>query len=65
MPEDIKQRIFEPYFTTKSAKNGTGLGLYIAKSIIEKHHKGTILVDNKNNGACFIIRLPIYERSVK
>jgi signal transduction histidine kinase len=59
VPEDIKQKIFEPYFTTKSAKSGTGLGLYIAKSIIEKHQNGTITVENRDGGACFTIRLPI------
>jgi PAS domain S-box-containing protein len=59
VPEDIMQKIFEPYFTTKSAKSGTGLGLYIAKSIIEKHQKGTISVENIDNGACFTIHIPL------
>jgi signal transduction histidine kinase len=59
IPEDIKQKIFEPYFTTKSAKNGTGLGLYIAKSIVEKHQNGFIGVENTIDGADFWIRLPL------
>jgi PAS domain S-box-containing protein len=59
VPSEILEKIFEPYFTTKSAKNGTGLGLYIAKTIIEKHQGGNIGVRNEEQGACFWIRMPI------
>jgi len=50
-------RIFDPYFTTKHKSMGTGLGLYIAKMIIEKNMGGTLTVKNSQKGAHFEIRL--------
>ncbi|SFP20396.1 PAS domain-containing sensor histidine kinase [Hydrogenimonas thermophila] len=61
----VIERIFEPYFTTKHASKGTGLGLFMSKLIIEKSFEGTIEVSNTEEGACFTIILPLYTGSTK
>ncbi len=57
IPSDTIEKIFNPYFTTKNEQNGTGLGLYMSKTIIEKHLKGSLKVKNITNGVCFEIQL--------
>ncbi len=54
--EEIIHSIFQPYFTTKS--DGTGLGLYMAKVIIEDKMRGTITVRNEDDNVVFSIKLP-------
>jgi len=65
--EDIIDRVFEPYFTTKHKSQGTGIGLYMSFEIISKHMKGELLAKNctftvaanKYKGAEFTIKLPL------
>jgi two-component system, NtrC family, sensor kinase len=47
IPEEFRERIFNPFFTTKPAGEGTGLGLSISHDIIVKQHAGSIEVDTK------------------
>lgn len=56
IPEAIIDKITQPYFTTKGLM-GTGLGLYISQTIIDKYFFGKLTWFNKNQGACFVITL--------
>ena len=67
--EDVIDRVFEPYFTTKHKAQGTGIGLYMSSEIITKHMRGYIFAHNVEfkykdidfKGAEFVITLPLSE----
>jgi signal transduction histidine kinase len=59
IPKDIREKIFQPFFTTKAAGEGSGLGLDIVRKIIEKHD-GQIWLDSEvGKGTTFFVSIPI------
>lgn len=58
IPPQAMERLFEPYFTTKAEKKGTGIGLYMSKEIIENRMKGTIQMNNTAGGVECCLRIP-------
>ena len=55
--DEMIDKIFEPYFSTKENLVGTGLGLYMSKMLIEKNMKGSLRVQNTEKGAAFTIEI--------
>ena len=63
IPDDIKDKIFQPFFTTKSTGEGTGLGLSLSYDIITKGHGGEIEIEsNEGHGAILNVYLPFYSK---
>lgn len=63
--ERIMDKIFQPEYTTKPKNKGTGIGLHMAKSIVEKSLNGKINAGNSDTGAVFTITIPKVAYSVK
>jgi signal transduction histidine kinase len=60
MPEQVKEKIFQPFFTTKPTGEGTGLGLSLSYDIVTKGHGGTMEVGTTEGiGTRFIVSLPV------
>ncbi|HSP37097.1 MAG TPA: ATP-binding protein [Frankiaceae bacterium] len=62
IPEQVRPRIFEAFFTTKPAGSGSGLGLENAKRTVVKRHHGRIDVQSSSAGTTFEIRLPVNQQ---
>ncbi|QIP15657.1 tetratricopeptide repeat protein [Spirosoma aureum] len=59
MPESVKAKIFQPFFTTKPTGEGTGLGLSLSYDIVTKGHRGSLTVESQEGeGTSFVIQLP-------
>ena len=61
IPEDMRKRIFEPFYTTKDVGKGTGLGLDISYRVVVEDHKGDIRVLSEPGDTRFQVRLPVNE----
>ena len=59
MPPEVAARVFEAFYTTKDVGKGTGLGLDIARRIVEERHGGSIEVDTSPAGTTMRVRLPV------
>jgi len=59
IPDAIRRRIFEPFYTTKEPGKGTGLGLHISHSIVVSHHRGGLSVTSEPGSTCFHVTLPV------
>ncbi len=62
IPEDVREKIMQPFFTTKQIGKGTGLGLSISKGLIEEHG-GRLYYDATSPNTCFVIQLPLFSKS--
>lgn len=59
IPEPVRQRIFEPFYTTKDVGKGTGLGLHLAYRIVTQRHQGSITVRSRPGETRMTVRFPV------
>lgn len=59
IPEEIKNRLTEPFFTTKPMGKGSGLGLDVVRRIVENRHGGSLMIESVPGSTCFIVLLPL------
>ena len=60
IPVGDRDRIFEPFFTSRRTSGGTGLGLPIIRSLLQAHHGAILLDRDEGSGAAFLVTLPLY-----
>jgi len=60
IPDDIRSKVYDPFFTTKEVGRGTGQGLALARAVIVEQHGGALSFDSKvGEGTVFYVRLPV------
>jgi PAS domain S-box-containing protein len=64
IPWQMKDKIFNPFFTTKEIGQGTGIGLSTSKGLVESHH-GSLWIDSMHVNTCFIVRLPLKQTALR
>lgn len=64
IPESVRAKIFQPFFTTKDIGKGTGLGLSVSKGIVDSHH-GSLTIDSESKNTRFLLTLPANQEKRK
>ncbi|HEU5041207.1 MAG TPA: HAMP domain-containing sensor histidine kinase [Gemmatimonadales bacterium] len=59
VPKEIRRTLFEPGFTTK--RGGWGIGLALSRRVVEDAHRGSLMLETTDKGACFLMRVPLAE----
>jgi len=65
IPKEILKKIFDPFFTTKPVGKGTGIGLAITRSIVDRHHGEIKVSSTEGEGTTFQITIPIEQSGIE